>query len=300
MGKHAYLILAHKNFDQLGTLIKLLDYPQNDIFVHVDAKAKNFNQNVLRNMCQHSSLTILPNRYKVNWGGVSIMRAELALLKTATSSGFYDYYHLISGMDMPLKTQGEIHDFFNAHKGKEFINLWDIHPDIVNRFKFYTVFPEGQRAFYTRLVNKAFVGIQKLFGYGINKNIDFYYGSQWFSITDSLARYVVEKEGWLEKVFSNTSICDEIFLPTLVCNSKYKDNLYISATAVSNKEATLSNMRFIDWTRGDSIRHPWTFRVDDYPLLKSLDHLWARKFDENVDKEIIKKLYDDLIQKQKN
>ena len=40
MDRHAYLILAHKNFGQLRKLIELLDDPRNDIFVHVDAKAK--------------------------------------------------------------------------------------------------------------------------------------------------------------------------------------------------------------------------------------------------------------------
>ncbi len=53
-------------------------------------------------------------------------------------------------------------------------------------------------------------------------------------------------------------------------------------------------MRFIDWTRGESVRHPWTFREDDFDLLQSVDHFWARKFDENVDEEIIDKLYNKL------
>ena len=37
--RHAYLILAHKNFGQLRKLLALLDDPRNDIFVHVDRKA---------------------------------------------------------------------------------------------------------------------------------------------------------------------------------------------------------------------------------------------------------------------
>ena len=28
----------------------------------------------------------------------------------------YEYYHLISGVDLPIKTQDDIHDFFNKHK----------------------------------------------------------------------------------------------------------------------------------------------------------------------------------------
>ncbi len=291
MGKHAYLILAHKNFGQLKKLIELLDHPLNDIYVHVDGKVKNFNPSDWNGITRHSKLCFLPDRINVNWGGVSIMRSEVALLKAATRNDKYDYYHLLSGMDMPIKTQDQVHEFFDAHKGKEFINLWEFKKSTLTRFRYFTIFPEGEGKFPTRIVNHIFKGLQIAVGFRINRDVDFHFGSQWFSITDDLARYVVEKENWLEKVFRHTSTCDEIFLPTLVCNSRFRDNLYVPTPVKSQKEVNLSNMRFIDWTRGESIRHPWTFHADDMPLLESVDHLWARKFDENVDPEIIDKLY---------
>ena len=40
--KHAYLILAHNQFEQLAFLVSLLDHQNNDIFIHVDKKS-NFN-----------------------------------------------------------------------------------------------------------------------------------------------------------------------------------------------------------------------------------------------------------------
>ena len=101
--RHAYLILAHKNFGQLHKLIMLLDDPRNDIFVHVDKKAA-FDSSEWTDVCRHSRLVFLDNRLHVNWGGVSIMRSELALLKAATSTGGYSYYHLLSGMDLVVTT----------------------------------------------------------------------------------------------------------------------------------------------------------------------------------------------------
>lgn len=294
MGKHAYLILAHKNFGQLRRMIEMLDHPLNDIYVHVDAKAKDFREEDFRGAVNHSRLIFLPNRISVNWGGVSIMRSEIALLKEASRNGKYDYYHLLSGMDLPIKPQEKVHEFFDRHKGKEFLNLWEFKKSTLSRFRYYTIFPEGEGRFRTRIVNHIFKGLQMAVGYRINRDVDFRFGSQWFSITDVLARYVIEKEDWLEKVFRHTSTCDEIFLPTLVCNSPFRDNLYVPTPVKSQKEVNYSNMRFIDWTRGESIRHPWTFRADDMPLLESTGHLWARKFDENVDSEIIDKLYKKL------
>lgn len=38
MSRHAYLILAHKNWQQLCTLLTLLDDPRNDVFLHIDSK----------------------------------------------------------------------------------------------------------------------------------------------------------------------------------------------------------------------------------------------------------------------
>lgn len=294
MNKHAYLILAHKNFRQLRKLIELLDHPRNDIFVHVDGKAKDFDADLLQNACRHSKLIILPQRLNVNWGGVSIMRAEIALLKKAVEEGRYGYYHLLSGMDLPIKSQEEMHRFFDQHQGKEFINLWKFKKSNLSRFRYFTIFPEGESKFGTRIINHIFKGLQIAVGYRINKGVEFRMGSQWFSITDDLARYVISREEWLEKVFKNTSTCDEIFLPTLVCNSPFSDRLFYPHTVKSQKEVNLSNMRFIDWSRGESVRHPWTFRANDFELLKNVDHFWARKFDENVDAEIIDRIYNSL------
>ena len=36
--KHAYLIVAHTDFKILERLLDLLDYPGNDIYVHIDKK----------------------------------------------------------------------------------------------------------------------------------------------------------------------------------------------------------------------------------------------------------------------
>ena len=80
MKHHAYLILAHSNFGQLKKLVELLDDPRNDIFIHIDGKAK-FDGRGWDKICRYSRLTLLKKRIKVHWGGVSIMKSELSLLK---------------------------------------------------------------------------------------------------------------------------------------------------------------------------------------------------------------------------
>ena len=73
--KHAYLILAHNEFDILRRLIKSLDDKRNDIYVHFDAKV-----DVLPDLeAENANLYILENRVDVKWGDVTVMEAELVL-----------------------------------------------------------------------------------------------------------------------------------------------------------------------------------------------------------------------------
>lgn len=289
MKRHAYLILAHKNFGQLRKLLVLLDDPRNDIFVHVDGKAR-FSPEEWKNVCRFSRLVFISPRLKVYWGGVNSMRCELALLREAVSCGPYSYYHLASGMDLPIKDQDTIHDFFDRHEGKEFLDFWEMDEDIYERVRYYTLFPEGEGNFLTHFINGLCKDIQRTAAYSINKDVDFHFSSVWFSMTDALARYVISKEDWLEKVFAHTSNCDELFLATVVWNSPFRENLY-SREVAKNHAVNLSNMRFIDWSRGGSHRHPWTFRSEDWDLLMSVPHFWARKFDEGTDSGIIDRIY---------
>ena len=105
--RHAYLILAHNHPEQLRILLSLLDDGRNDVFVHLDANAP-FGPEALEGSCRRSALHFIEPRFEIHWGGVSIMRAELALLRAAVSGG-YAYYHLLSGQDLPIKDQDTIH-----------------------------------------------------------------------------------------------------------------------------------------------------------------------------------------------
>lgn len=291
MNKHAYLILAHKNPLQLKQLLSLLDDERNDIYVHIDKKAP-FSGKELEGCCLKSNVEFLQRRIRVTWGGVSIIRAEMALLEAATRTE-HAYYHLISGLDLPIKPQHVIHDFFDANPGKEFLDLWEMQEHTKNRVKYYTLFPEGNHFFLTNWLNHAGKFVLRSLGVEMNKGIEFRQGSQWFSITHDFAKYIVDSAAWIDKVFSHSCICDEIFIPTLLWRSPYKDNLYKCAPSVGH-ENTCANMRHIDWARGSSIRHPWTYTIQDFDLLKSSPGLWARKFDESVDAAIIDKVVTEL------
>lgn len=137
IGKHAYLIMAHNEPELLMKLLFALDHSRNDIFLHIDKKSTCFDLEALSLLPQKSKITILPPM-NVNWGGDSQVRCEMALLKEATR-GNYQCYHLLSGVDFPIKSQPYIHAFFDKNPNKSFIHLDSVQqtPEVLDRVRYY-------------------------------------------------------------------------------------------------------------------------------------------------------------------
>ena len=281
--KHAYLIIAHKDDYTFRTLISLLDDARNDIFVHMDVKCRSYVPEQIEKIVQHSAVYHTADRLNIQWGGYSQIRVELLLLKQAASSGHYEYYHLLSGEDLPIKSQDYIHAFFSLHSGKEFVNFKDhvFRDEFRVRVCLYHIFQEslGRGSGALDKLNNAVLRFQQLLGVQRNKNVDFQKGTNWFSITDALARFVLEKSAWIWSIFKSTRCADEIFLQTVVHNSEYAGHLY--HPQYDNDPRAI--MRLIDWERG----MPYIWRMSDKQELLESEMLFARKFDCAVDRDII-------------
>jgi len=133
--------------------------------------------------------------------------------------------------------------------------------------------------------------IQKLVNINRIKNQDIHFqkGANWFSITHSLAKYILSKEASIEKTFKLSCYCDEMFVQTLVYNSDFKYKLY-------NQEFNnnyLSCMRYIDWNGGN----PYVWKINDYKELINSEYLFARKFDYNIDRYIVDKISEKLTER---
>lgn len=111
--KHAYLVMAHKDDETLRTLLRTLDDPRNDIFIHMDAKNTGWDENRALASIDKAGIFFVP-RISVTWGGYSQIACELGLLNAAVDKGRYTYYHLLSGQDLPIKSQDRIHSFFDS------------------------------------------------------------------------------------------------------------------------------------------------------------------------------------------
>lgn len=209
-------------------------------------------------------------------------------------SGGYDRYHLLSGQDLPIKKISEIEAFFENSKTAEFVDIGNGGKPIKSSD------PGGVFSFYNRIAlyhygikgwrkNKFLKGIeyasillQRCLKIDRINNIkeDIYCGANWFSITNECARYVVSQEKHIEKLYSKHTRCtDELFLQTELMNSDFRNRL------------VGRNFRLVDFTRGK----PYTWHKSDLRELLNSDCLFARKFDESIDDEVIKELYKRLI-----
>ena len=74
--------MAHNHFDFLKILLKRLDDPRNDIYLHVDRKADDFSAREFDSLLSYSQL-YFTERMDVHWGGYSQTACELMLLRAA-------------------------------------------------------------------------------------------------------------------------------------------------------------------------------------------------------------------------
>lgn len=283
--KIAYLLLAHHKPNQLVRLINKLNNGVVSFIIHYDLGSDIKEFNFLKTVFEgKKNVHFVEDRKKGFWGDFSLVSATLECIKFSLNEKIdFDYAFLLSGQDFPLKTNREIHEFINQNNGKEFINVEKMPTSFwraggMDRLEYihFNSFKKNDKTikkFFLKITAKL---IKKMkIKRKLLLNINFYGGSQWWCLSRGFLNYAVEYINMNEKFtefFKLSYIPDEIFFQTLIMNSPYKD--FVSA----------NTLIYIDWNREEK---PAIFRVEDFELLISQDNLFARKFDERVDQEIL-------------
>ena len=290
MAKHAYLILAHNNWNILSRCMSLLDNPENDIYILVDKRAEDFEASRLYPLV--SSRVIMVERIKVFWADFSLVEAYIAMLSAAfrterTEGVQYSYFHLQSGTCLPLKSQSYIHDFCD-NSGKEFIGIVPREfPYCTKRTKVYWPFIDTEWFRKYKLFKAMVYGIawlQRVAGVNRLKKSDYKIYNGWCncSITHDLATYILNLKEEIYSMFCKTLCPDELWIHTLAYNSPFRERIY-DATHLRN-----GSMRYIDWNRGKP--YTWGQEPGDLKALLESPYLFARKFDENTNMDIVNQL----------
>lgn len=281
MNKHAFLIIAHNEPKILSVLLKQLDYPSFDVYLHIDAKATDIQKEFEKYKPRYGSFKMLSQHIDVRWGSISQVEVEMLLLKEAFQNGPYVYYHIISGVDLLLKKPETICRLLSAQPNKEYVSFWqssshkrDLRRKVERMYLFTNHLKDKGTLVHaiTAFIRNTSLAIQKAIGYHRTppNNITFYKGSNWASITESFCQYVLQEEPKIHTYLTHTLCPDEIFLQTLLYNSPFKRNIYQLGT----EDTQPSSLRKIDWQRGS----PYTWTNNDITELLQSEALFARKF----------------------
>lgn len=293
MKEHAYLIIANRNPEQVRTLLTLLDDSRNDIYLLVDQKSPTFPVKFQLNYANFFNLDSL----LINWGDYSQIVAEMSLFKAAVL-GEYDYYHLLSGQDLPLANQDEIHSFFDEHPHKEFVTYsgQESSKQLLTRVQKYHFTNKFRNEDIPLRMFRKIEKIQQQF-FPIRKDLlgKLGFGSNWVSLDNDLVQLLVKQEEQIAEMFDQGFLVDELLVPTMInLYPEFKARVYYDKPVHDLPEEFQGNLRYINWWDGA----PYVWREKDYETLlaaKKRGHLFSRKFDMEVDHVIISKLAEEIL-----
>lgn len=284
--KIAYIILCHKNPQQVQGLIQQLDNGKNDFYLHIDKKA---NKNDFLFSQENIFYVAEEDREDIKWASIQMVSATIKLMSLVKKQNReYDYVILLSGQDFPIKTNAEIENCLKENKGFNFIEVLS-HKD--KNYKRYL--KRNTIVYYNWMYKYSFIArmLKKLYilltgGYNHtfpvfrrkNKfNFDFEFGSQWWAFTYDCFAWIlnyIEDHPEIYHYYEKAITADESFFQTIYMLSPYKDK-------------RKDKLTYLEMGRN----HPKTFIETDFELLSARkSELFARKFDIDVDSEIIEKI----------
>lgn len=273
----AHLILAHKNPQQLERMIKALQHPSFSFFIHVDKKS---DIQPFEYLSEIENVSFIKNRTKVYWAGYGTIQATINGLEEIPFSQF-DYVNVTSAQDFPLKTPGEIYNFFLNRKGKEFITCEPVETKWkeakVRVTKYHLINWRIPGKFQLEKIVNAILPERKFpFDFELAGR------SNWFTITNQAAKYLLEfihQHPKYIRFFKYSWGGDELFFSIILYNSHFKERI-------------VNNVVYVDWSEKKA--HPKVLKKEDYNVLLSTDKLFGRKFDVNIDADIITMLENKL------
>jgi len=297
-----YLILAHKNPLQLGRMIERLDDGASKFFIHLDAKTPI---EPFAACLEGGHIRFIEPRERCVWGDFSIVQATIHLMEAASKE--QGLFILMSGQDYPIQSQGYINAFLESNKGFDFIEIelleekWK--PKMVkDKLEHYHILHSEERGHsncyapfaHCSVFQKLRTLTHLLKGRLSMKNFRLlcslpkrvapferqYAGSQFWAFSErtfyAVLHYIREHKAALEGYYKYTSSPDEIYFHSVLMDLVAKDS------TIKLKE----QITYVNYFRKNNV-----FVTEDFDKLTSAKgKLFARKFDTDIDIEILNKL----------
>lgn len=297
-----YLILAHKNPLQLSRMIERLDDGASKFFIHLDAKTPI---EPFAACLEGGHIRFIEPRERCVWGDFSIVRATIHLMEAASKE--QGVFILMSGQDYPIQSQGYINAFLVSNKEFDFIEIEPLEekwkPKMVkDKLEHYHILHSEERGHsncyapfrHCSVFQKVRTLMHLLKGRLSRKNFRLlcslpkrvapferqYAGSQFWAFSErtfyAVLHYIREHKATLEEYYKYTSSPDEIYFHSVLMDLVAKDS------TIKLKE----QITYVNYFRKNNV-----FITEDFDKLTSAKgKLFARKFDTEVDIEILNKL----------
>jgi hypothetical protein len=266
----AYFIMLHHKLEQFRWLFEAI-YSSEDLFlIHIDRTSPlAFHRAVEAYIGDRSNVEFLP-AHRVAWGGWSLVVPGLRAIDFfLRCSRYWSYYINLSGQDYPIKPRGAIRDTLKESWPRNFVGVGrfaDIRisePDDPHLERRLTFDLFGRRRLETPFRLPAPTAI----------NMD-YKGPAWHILDRDFCRWMMNApvRRAVERYLRWTLLPEEVFFQAMIMNSPFAD------------------------TRIDHCGHeviwpgPKVLDSGDYDHLMRSPALFARKFDEAKDPNILRRL----------
>jgi hypothetical protein len=307
-----YIILAHKQPQQLKRLVEKLNDIDCNFYIHID---KSVNILPFINELAHIKNVYFVSKDKREhsiWGDIGLVKATINAFTQIIADNRSGFCILLSGQDYPVKNNNHIQSFLENNPATNFISTFPFphqgwagggiprltHYKINMSFKSKDVvlIPSlFEKVFYAKRTIKNIISLllsgKFTFIYKILRKrkepqyVQPYGGEHWWALPINTVYYIME---FLEKhkdyyVYHKDSLLpEEMFFHSIVMHLFNHKKCIIKPT-----------LTYVNWERKNVIL-PVTFNANDFDELKMQpeDKLFARKFDIETDENIL-----DLIDK---
>lgn|SRR5215831_75874 len=268
--KIAYLIMIHNNFRQFQWLINAISNEEDYFLIHIDKRSdRTFSRQVKEYVGNRPNVEYLAPRRMTRFGW-SIVETELQAIRELVAAKYeWSYLINVSGQDYPIKSTAAIKAALTAAWPQNFI-------DVIPFAKMAELDPYDPHL--SRRLTFELLGsfVETRIRLPFSKTIDIKYkGSAWFMHTRDFCEYAISTPVThrVKRLMKYTWNPHELFFQALIMNSGYRS----SRAAHYGRE--------IIWpVRSAS---PKTLGMEDYDRLSASPALFARKFDEAVDRQIL-------------
>jgi Core-2/I-Branching enzyme len=282
--KLGFILLVHRDPDQVVRLVDRLDDPDSTFVVHVGYAKPDVYDALTQRLAGRPNVFFLPRR-RIHWGGWAITSVLLdGLDALAEHAPDADYLLNLSGQDYPLKTGDAMRSYLADHRGATFLDHfripvaegagsldWSLQRGGLDRIEYWH-FHAYRR--HLRLPGKRLRlprGPRRL-----PAGLDPWGGQAWWCLSAEAAAYVrgfLRERRDVGRFFRTVDVPDEILFQSILLSSPLRD------TVVND------DLRYIVWKPG--ISHPKLLTADDLPELTRSDDFFARKFDPAVDSDVL-------------